>query len=75
MDDTNESRAPSEPREVSVEPPSRHTLSSYRRYATVHVSGERVARLLATCLTTFRNARVSISFPEMRIFHHFLFQS
>jgi len=25
MDDTNEPRAPSEPREVSVEPPSRHT--------------------------------------------------
>lgn len=36
MDDSNEPRAPSEPREVSVEPPSRHTLSSYR-YATVHV--------------------------------------
>ena len=43
MDDSNEPRAPSEPREVSVQPPSRHTLSSYR-YATVHVSGERVAR-------------------------------
>ena len=42
MDDSNEPRAPSEPREVSVQPPSRHTLSSYR-YATVHVSGERVA--------------------------------